>query len=276
MLRLVLLFIVLFATPAWSAPNGTIRVIDADTIDVGATRVRLFGIDAPEMGQPCAADGRQWDCGAWARDAVANRFEGAFARCDTKDTDRYGRTVAQCSVDGQDMGQMIVYSGFAWAYRQYSATYDLDEKAAAGEPVTESDVKAALKDTSCRCTGYGSVVRALELLFEDGRSDVVVVTRGGGTLSGVDVPGSRAPSMIDEYPVLAVAAAVADVASDGQGLLVIVDGLPDLHQVSVGVPQIAENGFFGLTIFRFASESKYLSEVGNRLLRLPHRSIGYC
>ncbi|MEE4292796.1 MAG: molybdopterin cofactor-binding domain-containing protein [Xanthomonadales bacterium] len=37
----------------------------------------------------------------------------------------------------------------------------LDEKAAAGEAVTESDVKVALKDTSCRCTGYQSVVRAV-------------------------------------------------------------------------------------------------------------------
>mgnify|MGYP001817949286 FL=1 len=37
----------------------------------------------------------------------------------------------------------------------------LDDKAAAGEAVTEADVKAALKDTSCRCTGYQSVVRAV-------------------------------------------------------------------------------------------------------------------
>lgn len=131
MLRFVLCITMFLATPVWSAPNGTIRVIDADTIDVGSTRVRLFGIDAPEMGQPCAAEGREWDCGAWARDVVANRFDGTFARCTTKDTDRYGRTVAQCTVDGQDMGQMIVYSGFAWAYRRYSESYDLDEKAAA-------------------------------------------------------------------------------------------------------------------------------------------------
>lgn len=130
MFRLFLLLLAL-AQPAFSAPNGTIRVIDADTIDVGGVRVRLFGIDAPEMGQPCSADGRTWDCGAWARDAVANRFEGAYARCQARDTDRYGRVVAQCDVDGQDMGQMIVYSGMAWAFRRYSVSYDLDEKAAA-------------------------------------------------------------------------------------------------------------------------------------------------
>ncbi|MFA8441502.1 thermonuclease family protein [Yoonia sp.] len=131
MLRILIWLITLTAVPALAAPNGTIRVVDADTIDVGGTRVRLFGIDAPEMGQPCRADGREWDCGAWTRDAVRNAFEGAFARCQARDTDRYGRVVAQCSVDGQDMGQMIVRSGLAWAYRRYSDTYDLDEKAAA-------------------------------------------------------------------------------------------------------------------------------------------------
>ena len=58
MLRILTLLAALLAAPAIAAPNGTVRVIDADTIDVGGTRVRLFGIDAPEMGQPCAADGR--------------------------------------------------------------------------------------------------------------------------------------------------------------------------------------------------------------------------
>lgn len=131
MLRFIAFIFLLLGSPAFAAPDGTVRVIDADTIDVGGTRVRLFGIDAPEMGQPCAADGREWDCGAWTRDAVANAFEGAYARCQSRDTDRYGRVVAQCSVDGRDMGQAIVRSGLAWAYRQYSETYDLDEKAAA-------------------------------------------------------------------------------------------------------------------------------------------------
>ena len=131
MFKYLIALLVCLAVPAIASPNGTIRVIDADTIDVGGTRVRLFGIDAPEMGQPCSADGRTWDCGAWTRDAVSNRFEGAYARCREQDVDRYGRIVAQCFVDGNDMGQMIVNSGLAWAFRRYSDAYDLEEKAAA-------------------------------------------------------------------------------------------------------------------------------------------------
>ena len=128
---LVCLLICVFGTVSIASPNGTVRVIDADTLDVGGTRVRLFGIDAPEMGQPCSSDGRTWDCGAWARDAVANRFEGAFAQCQRIETDRYGRVVARCAVDGQDIGGLIVRSGLAWAYRRFSDIYDLDEKSAA-------------------------------------------------------------------------------------------------------------------------------------------------
>jgi xanthine dehydrogenase molybdenum-binding subunit len=37
----------------------------------------------------------------------------------------------------------------------------LDRKAAAGEDVTEADIRAALKDSYCRCTGYQSVIHAI-------------------------------------------------------------------------------------------------------------------
>jgi 3-phosphoshikimate 1-carboxyvinyltransferase len=40
----------------------------------------------------------------------------------------------------------------------------------------------------------------------------------GGRLAGVEVPAARAPSMIDEYPILAVAAAVADGTTVMRGL----------------------------------------------------------
>ncbi|PRY79707.1 endonuclease YncB(thermonuclease family) [Yoonia maritima] len=125
------LIFTLIASPALAAPNGVIHVIDADTLDVGGVRVRLHGIDAPEMGQPCSANGDEWDCGAWARNAVLVQYEGREARCTKVDTDRYGRIVARCTVDGADMGAAIVNAGYAWAYRQYSGDYDLDEKAAA-------------------------------------------------------------------------------------------------------------------------------------------------
>lgn len=128
-----LLFALLGFTPgiALAEPVGQVRVIDADTWDVGGETVRLFGIDAPEMDQDCTRDdGSAWNCGKWAAAEAGRRYEGRHAECRAVNTDRYGRTVARCSVDGTDAAREMVQDGLALAYRQYSMDYDLDEKAA--------------------------------------------------------------------------------------------------------------------------------------------------
>ena len=77
--------------------TGVIRVIDGDTIALGKTRIRLFGIDAVEGDQPCtAADGTVLNCGAWVSSLVHQSYDGQRADCVRVDTDRYGRTVARC------------------------------------------------------------------------------------------------------------------------------------------------------------------------------------
>lgn len=119
--------------PALAAPvTGVVRVVDGDTLDVGETRVRIHGIDAPEVDQTCERpDGSRWDCGAWVRSEVTQRYEGRRASCEPVEQDRYGRTVARCVVAGQDIGQALVRDGLAFAYRRYTMDYDLDEKGAA-------------------------------------------------------------------------------------------------------------------------------------------------
>lgn len=107
---------------------GAVRVIDGDTIDVGSTRIRLHGIDAPERGQPCTTmAGQNWACGDWVTRQVRDRYEGALARCTQVDTDRYGRTVARCLAQGHDIAQTLVQGGIAYAYRKYSMEYVADE-----------------------------------------------------------------------------------------------------------------------------------------------------
>ncbi|MBB4017129.1 3-phosphoshikimate 1-carboxyvinyltransferase [Chelatococcus caeni] len=53
---------------------------------------------------------------------------------------------------------------------------------------------------------------------EEGGEDVADLRVRAGTLKGVDVPAERAPSMIDEYPILAVAAAFAEGETVMRGL----------------------------------------------------------
>ncbi|WP_050929351.1 thermonuclease family protein [Aestuariivita boseongensis] len=112
--------------------SGAVRVIDADTWDVGGTRVRLFGIDAPERDQTCTRpSGEVWECGLWSSAQTRAEFDGAWAQCEALDRDRYGRVVARCAVRGRDVARVLVQSGWAYAYRRYSMDYDLDEKGAA-------------------------------------------------------------------------------------------------------------------------------------------------
>lgn len=112
-------------------PFGVLEVIDGDTVDVGGIRVRLFGIDAPEIGQACTDErGVAWPCGDWAAAQVAELYQGDSADCAALDTDRYGRTVARCAVQGLDIGAILVGAGLATAYRDYSDEYVLAETAA--------------------------------------------------------------------------------------------------------------------------------------------------
>lgn len=135
MLRICTLFVLCLlpvAPAAQTGFSGSVRVIDADTWDVGSRRVRLHGIDAPELDQTCRdPGGRVWGCGLWARAEAARRYDGRRAECQSVDTDRYGRIVARCAVNGEDAGRFLVSQGIAFAYRRYSMDYDLDEKGAA-------------------------------------------------------------------------------------------------------------------------------------------------
>ena len=137
-------FILCLASPVWADVNGTVRVIDGDTLDVGGVRVRIHGIDAPEVDQTCTHPQRGvWACGAFVRDEVRARYQGRFADCRQRDMDRYGRIVGTCFVDGQDIAEAIVSDGLAEAYRRYSMDYDLAEKAAqvVGRGLWSSDMQ---------------------------------------------------------------------------------------------------------------------------------------
>ncbi|OJU31482.1 MAG: 3-phosphoshikimate 1-carboxyvinyltransferase [Alphaproteobacteria bacterium 64-6] len=64
----------------------------------------------------------------------------------------------------------------------------------------------------------GADITLLNMREEGGEPIADVRARGGKRLKGVRVPPERAPSMIDEYPVLAAVAAFADGATRMEGL----------------------------------------------------------
>ncbi len=65
-------------THAGDTITGPARVIDGDTIEVQGEKIRLEGIDAPEMGQPCHSGG---DCGERAKIALSRLVRGVEVSC---------------------------------------------------------------------------------------------------------------------------------------------------------------------------------------------------
>lgn len=103
---------------------GRVTVIDGDTFDVAGTRVRLYGIDAPETAQRCEThSGEVWNCGAWVTQVVRARLESEIVRCTPRGTDRYGRVLARCVSGQEDIAGRLVADGLAFAYRRYSMDY---------------------------------------------------------------------------------------------------------------------------------------------------------
>ena len=121
----------LFSGAAMAGADGAIHVIDGDTLRVGGVKIRLHGIDAPELDQTCRTEhGQAWACGRWVKEIVTDRLEGKVARCEALGTDRYGRMIATCTVDGRNINAVIVEDGLAFAYRKYSARYTGNERRA--------------------------------------------------------------------------------------------------------------------------------------------------
>ena len=88
-------------------PAAEVRVIDGDTIRHGAERIRIMGIDTPEMGNGarCNAERRMAEV---AKMTLIDFIEGERLEIDRRGKDRFGRTLACIRVRGADVGEMLI------------------------------------------------------------------------------------------------------------------------------------------------------------------------
>ena len=100
------------AGPAAAAER--LRVTDGDTVRLGEERIRIIGLDAPELRGQCRAERRLAER---ARDRLAELV-------DTDDIeiirsarpDKYRRTLAIIRADGQDVARVLIQEGLARVY----------------------------------------------------------------------------------------------------------------------------------------------------------------
>ena len=106
--------------------NGKIiKIIDGDTVyfqannDDGYKKLRLVGIDAPEMKQPFGHKSRQ---------CLANLINNKLVQIITFGEDRYKRTLAKIIIEKIDINQAMIKNGCAWFYIGYKNTLDKDDQ----------------------------------------------------------------------------------------------------------------------------------------------------
>lgn len=119
-------------TPPGQIYEGRATVHDGDTISVAGERLRLYGVDAPELDQGCTMpDGAAWACGRWSRDKLREMVQGQALSCQALTRDRYGRPVVRCQLGQADLAERLVRDGVVFAYASFSRDYVAAEKAAA-------------------------------------------------------------------------------------------------------------------------------------------------
>ena len=145
-MRIILLAATAGIALAWGGPAlmaklapadelyGVAHVIDGDTIALNNRRVRLAGIDAPELSQECIEpDNTVVKCGQGAKRSLQYAIGNYNVTCIRKDVDHYGRIVADCYANGISLNELMVRIGMAVAYYRPSPAILSAERTARAE-----------------------------------------------------------------------------------------------------------------------------------------------
>jgi len=101
-----------------------VKVADGDTITVQDDqgqkhRIRLAGIDAPEMNQPY---------GLHSKNNLRSLVAGQTVKVEYEKRDRYNRIVGKVLIDGLDVGLEQVRVGLAWHYKRYQGEQSSEDR----------------------------------------------------------------------------------------------------------------------------------------------------
>jgi endonuclease YncB( thermonuclease family) len=110
--------------------EGPAAVIDGDTLTVGDRLVTLFGADAPEVAQICAAQISGWRCGEKARDRLTALVDGKRLRCVGQIQAGDAVSSICVTVDGVDPADVLVQEGLAVVPKAVSTRYVAQESEA--------------------------------------------------------------------------------------------------------------------------------------------------
>jgi len=105
--------------------RGEATAVEGDVLMVQGTKVRLAGIDAPDLGQICGTGtGREYDCGDMARRVLAALLAGREIECILSGPPSPdGLRAGTCRAEGKSIAGAMAVRGWAFAAIKLSHRY---------------------------------------------------------------------------------------------------------------------------------------------------------
>ena len=119
--------------------RGAFRVLDGDSLELGAQRYRLQGIDAPEYSQTCRRNGAIWPCGREAAQQLRRFVRQGGIACSGGEIDKFDRLLVVCRKGGTDINRQMVLEGWAVSFGDYEAEERLARQNGSGIWASEFD-----------------------------------------------------------------------------------------------------------------------------------------
>ena len=112
------------ANASMSKFAGVPKIVDGDTVQFGDVKLQMEGIDAPQTDQLCFDKaGARWKCGVTARDQLKALAGNKSWKCEVVRKSQYGRLLANCRADGEDIALQMIRNGWATVSASAPATY---------------------------------------------------------------------------------------------------------------------------------------------------------
>ncbi|UXN07654.1 thermonuclease family protein [Bartonella sp. HY761] len=99
--------------------SGFAHISDGDSIRINGERIRLLGIDAPELAQYCTKGQEKYACGELSKQHLIKMINGRKVSCKWIERDKYKRILGQCMVENIDISRQMVEDGWAVSYSSY-------------------------------------------------------------------------------------------------------------------------------------------------------------
>tara|TARA_B100000575_G_C22973320_1_gene561832 strand:- start:47 stop:538 length:492 start_codon:yes stop_codon:yes gene_type:complete len=139
-MRIIILFLILISNVIAEEIIGIPRIVDGDTVHIKEYKIRLEGIDAPEIRQKCKKEKlkissiigftfyKDYNCGEVSKENLEAKVDRSIIKCISSSKDRYERYLAKCFKNKINLNRWMVRNGHAIAYRRYSKEYIIDEE----------------------------------------------------------------------------------------------------------------------------------------------------